>query len=90
MKRTLKMKRHCLDCVLMFCSHFNIIEQLNELFIIWHVFILYTLNTKKFYNKSQIPQDWAVDLGEKIRSQFNKSTIIKKYEEVLLEIAGHW
>ncbi|MAH43371.1 hypothetical protein CL614_06695 [archaeon] len=40
----------------------------------------------KFYNKPQIPKVWACNLGKKIRCEFNKASIIKKYEEVLLEI----
>jgi glycosyltransferase involved in cell wall biosynthesis len=40
---------------------------------------------KKFKERSQIPKQWAEDLGKKIRSSFCSSEIMKRYDEVINE-----
>mgnify|MGYP003632780556 CR=1 FL=1 len=41
---------------------------------------------KKFRQKHTIPKQWANELGVKIREEYSKNTIMKKYESVFKEI----
>jgi len=41
---------------------------------------------KKFRQKHTIPKQWANDLGIKIREEYSKNAIMKKYESVFKEI----
>ena len=41
---------------------------------------------RKFYKSTSIPNEWAADLGKKIRENYSWKTISKIYDEVLGEI----